>query len=296
LQLVFFHQPFCHVRPKVTASSSDSVGLAALLSRGITPQNIYNLGRRGGSQPLRHSQEHQEGGWKKQVRRRKWRREEETGKIRQSEKCLRNQYLTHVYILKSLFIFVVISKCVWVFCLNVCLCAVYTQRGVGFHGTGITDDCERHIGAGTQTQDPMKEQPMPLATGSPLQPLCLYFGCLRLNFKRFATSFYCLFGCSFVWLSFCLFVLRQSLSKQPRLSLVSPRPSYLRLPVLQISCLLVCFEAGSCVAQAENDSEQSILLPPLPKDGEQRHAAYKCSISQVSVCAYWLASTYVVSW
>jgi hypothetical protein len=36
---------FCYIRPKITASSSNSVGLAALLSHGITPQDVYHLVR-----------------------------------------------------------------------------------------------------------------------------------------------------------------------------------------------------------------------------------------------------------
>lgn len=44
LQAVFLQKLLSHVRPKVTAPSTDSVGLAALLQHGVTPQDVHHLG------------------------------------------------------------------------------------------------------------------------------------------------------------------------------------------------------------------------------------------------------------
>lgn len=116
------------------------------------------------------------------------------------------------------------------------------------------------------------------------------FWMLKAEFKKIYTSLYCL--------EFCLggfSVSFETGSFQASQAILELTVTLLPQPP-KCCRFLVCFEPGSCVAQAKNGSEQLIPLPLLPKEGAHRRVAYKCSISLMSVCAYWLARTHLVSW
>ena len=95
----------------------------------------------------------------------------------------------------SVFFFNLFILGVLVFCLYSCLCEQKPREGIGFPGTGATDDCELPCGNNNQTPSPLEEQPayrshvLYLDTGSQLTFEWIWFGFRALLLQQLLTPF-----------------------------------------------------------------------------------------------------------